>query len=81
MSTKNGVWHDAKLDPPPTNKEKDVSGNYVFSENVLTAVYYENGYADVWIDKYHKSGKWMCADAPDMPGTVKYWMPLPKIPD
>ena len=83
----NGVWHDAKIDPPPTNKEKDVHGKLSFSERVLTVVRYEckdgTEWTDVWIDQYTKDGKWLIADVPDdeIKGTVLFWMPLPKIPE
>lgn len=83
----NGGWHDAKLDPPPTNKERDCHGNLCFSERVLTAVRHEykdgTGWTDVWTDQYTKGGTWLCADIPDddITNTVLYWMPLPKIPE
>lgn len=87
MSIKNGVWHDAKLDPPQANKKRDCFGELRFSECVLTAVRHEykdgTGWTDVWIDQYTKEGKWVVADIPDgnLKNTVLYWMPLPEIPE
>ena len=86
MSVKNGVWHDAKLDPPPVDKERDFRGNISFSECVLVAVRHEykdgTAWTDVWIDQYTKDGKWLVSDVPDneLTNTVLFWMPLPKIP-
>lgn len=84
MSLINGVWHDAKLDPPPI-VEEDVRGNLTLSADVLVVcVSHPDEYKYVCIDKYSLSGKWLMAGVDFEDGTITevlFWMPLPKIPE
>lgn len=70
MSAKNGVWHDAKLDPPPD------------SERVLCVKQTKNGNKDICFGAYcawrdYGTG-WVTSGSCD---NVIFWMPLPKIPE
>lgn len=79
MSVKNGVWHDAELDPP---KE---------AEQVLAVKELKDGRRDICLARYikemehfdPKTGKnfrapgWLCQGN----NNIIYWMPLPKIPE
>lgn len=72
MSTKNGVWHDAKLDPPPDGQrvlavKQNKAGNrdYCFGSRWESHKQYGN---DGWITGGGCNN-------------IIYWMPLPKIPD
>lgn len=84
MSLINGVWHDAKLDPPPI-VEEDVRGNLTLSADVLVVVVtHPDEFKYRIIDKYSASGKWLLSGIDFEDGTneeVLYWMSIPEIPD
>ena len=69
MSIKNGVWHDAKLDPP---KE---AGSYIVATDrggVLIGHYYP----PMEFDGHRTGGKFGGAR-----GRIAWWMDLPKAPE
>ena len=69
MSIVNGVWHDAKLDPPPD------------SEQVLCVKENKKGLRSLCFGTHWKDRQW---DGGWVTGggcnNVIFWMPLPKIP-
>lgn len=77
MSLKNGVWHDAELDPPradyhgkPLLAVREIgkgSEGYRKYDIVTFYAYLLHAPSCIWDGKYSKSG-------------VIYWMPLPEIP-
>lgn len=79
MSLKNGVWHDAKLDPPGAdhvNKtvlivKADKSGE----RSINFGRYMSNQYMPI---SKHWEGSWVTNNGK---GIVLYWMPLPTIPE
>lgn len=79
MSIKNGVWHDAILDPP--NSEH-------MHKTVLIVKQNKNGEKVITFGSFHGvvlhpiSGVWEGTwSTNNGKGTVLYWMPLPKIPE
>ena len=78
MSIKNGVWHDAKIDPP--------GADYV-NKHVLIVKENKAGDRSISFGAYMSSiykpmskrweGTWTTSNGK---GTVLYWMTLPKIP-
>lgn len=73
MSTKNGVWHDAKLDPPGEAGKYLVAGS---SGSVYTAHWYPAGGNNKWQGHW---GSGYRRPAPLGP-VITHWMPLPKHP-
>lgn len=78
MSIKNGVWHDAKMDPPGTEhvntKVLIVKESKAGDRSISFGKYMSNMYMPIskrWF------GTWTTSNGK---GTVLYWMPLPKIP-
>ena len=78
MSLINGVWHDAKLDPP---------GAFEANKTVLIVKQNKNGEKVITFGVYngvvHASsmlveGTWSTNNGK---GEVLYWAPIPKIPD
>ena len=79
MSTANGVWHDAKLDPP---------GAGDMNKTVLIVKQNKNGEKVITFGSFRGSvlhpgsmtwdGTWTTNNGK---GEVLYWMPLPKIPE
>ena len=79
MSTVNGVWHDAKIDPPGTNeinkpvlvvREFIQSKNYKYRK-IDFAIYSASvmrAPSCTWEGKWNKSG-------------VILWIPLPEVPE
>lgn len=72
MSAKNGVWHDARLDPPRPNQGA-----------MLVIREIGKGASALW--KYD-FGIYNAPSSQRMDGTwnkfgVIYWMPLPKMPE
>ena len=79
MSTKNGVWHDAKLELPPDHVDVLIVKQLKSGQRNIGIGYcipeykhhnYETG-EDV-IEPY-----WVCGGN----NNIIYWMPLPKIPE
>jgi hypothetical protein len=76
MSIKNGVWHDAKLDPPSyehSNKTVLIVKAQKSGQRVITF-----GAYNISFEKPRWEGTWSTNNGK---GTVLYWMPLPKIPE
>ena len=69
MSTRNGVWHDAQLDPP--------AGELV-CKTVLIVKQSKNGDKKICFGTYMDRGVWTTNNGL---GRVLWWMPLPKIPE
>ena len=79
MSMKNGVWHDAKQDPPRADQ---------MNETVLIVKQNKNGERVITFGSYNGTvlhpisnvweGTWSTNNGK---GEVLYWMPLPKITD
>ena len=74
MSVRNGVWHDAQLDPP--------AGELV-CKTVLIVKANKSGKRVIcfgaWMsDGTGLGGRWTPNNGL---GSVLYWMPLPKIPE
>jgi len=79
MSTVNGVWHDAKLDPPGA---KDINKTVLIvkanknGDRVITfGAFMANTYKPI---SHRWEGTWTTNNGK---GDVLYWMPLPKIPE
>ena len=79
MSLINGVWHDAKLDPPGTGH---------VNQTVLIVKQLKNGSKVITFGSYISciykpiSGKWEGNwTTNNGKGNVLYWAPLPEIPD
>lgn len=79
MSLKNGVWHDAELDPPGAAEgwqhvlivKENKSGERVITFGAFLQMEYDpvtHKYSGVWTTN---NGK----------GKVLYWMPLPEMPE
>lgn len=78
MSLTNGVWHDAKLDPPNADN---------MNRTVLIVKQNKNGSKVITFGSFtgkvlHPAGmNWEgCWNTNNGKGEVLYWMPLPKIP-
>ena len=77
MSIKNGVWHDAKIDPPgadyvnkPVLAVRTIGTGKKTYDRIDFAIYNATAMkapSCTWDGKWNKRG-------------VIYWMPLPKIP-
>ena len=77
MSIKNGVWHDAKMDPPgadyvnkPVLAVRIIGTGKKTYDRIDFAIYNATAMkapSCTWDGKWNKRG-------------VLYWMPLPKIP-
>jgi hypothetical protein len=79
MSVKNGVWHDAHLDPPESNTV------------VLAIKQLKNGTRDICLARCFRDyawrnpatgviiteDRWCCGGN----NNIIYWMPLPEIPE
>ena len=74
MSLVNGVWHDAKLDPP---------GKSLHCETVLIVKRKASGTKEITFGKYmpEYAGIQTRWSTPNGKGEVLFWMPLPKIPE
>lgn len=74
MSLKNGVWHDALLDPP---KESElvlcVKENQKGHRNLCFGSYWPERYHD---DRY--DDRWVTSGGCR---NIIWWMPLPKVPE
>ena len=74
MSLVNGVWHDARIDPPENGKQ------------VLCVKQTKNGtrslcFGSYWRERQHNElfdDRWVTTGSCN---NVLYWMPLPKIPE
>ena len=74
MSILNGVWHDARLDPPPDSAQVlCVKENKKGYRSLCFGSYWpERGHTDLYDDRWVTGGG--C-------NNVIFWMPLPKIPE
>jgi len=70
MSTKNGVWHDAKLDPP-----KD--GQRVLCVKENKAGRRDYCFGSRWSERSQRDDGWTTGGGCN---NVLFWMELPKIP-
>lgn len=77
MSMKNGVWHDAKMDPPKTRgtvlaikQLKDGRREYCLAY-CIRDYEWTNPATGVWI----REDRWVCQGN----NHIIYWMPLPEI--
>lgn len=78
MSITNGVWHDAKLDPPKADEmhktvlivKQNKNGEKVITFGNFSGTVLHPG-SMTW------EGTWSTNNGK---GEVLYWMPLPKIP-
>ena len=75
MSTVNGVWHDAKLDPPgagninrPLLVVRETSSHRFIDFAIYSA-------STLRVPAMTWDGTW------NKKGNILYWMPLPKIPE
>ena len=66
MSVKNGVWHDAQLDPPKDGKQ------------VLCVKENRKGDRSLCFGSLHRGAGWVTGGGCN---NVIYWMPLPEIPE
>lgn len=74
MSAINGVWHDAKLDPP---------GKSLHCKLVLIVKKTASGNVSVTFGRYMPEyagipERWSTSNGK---GEVLFWMPIPKIPE
>lgn len=73
MSVKNGVWHDAEIDPPGADH---------INKTVLIVKELKSGERTITFGSYMASERWGDKwTTNNGRGKVVYWMPLPKIPE
>ena len=72
MSIVNGVWHDAKQDPPARAH---------VNKTVLIVKANKNGDRSIAFGAYMNCGSLYSWTTNNGKGEVLYWMPLPKIPE
>jgi len=73
MSVINGVWHDAKLDPPKEEGKYLVASS---SGKVFTAHWYPPSENNKWQGHFNAGYR---RPAPCGP-VITHWMPMPKAP-
>ena len=71
MSLINGVWHDAKLDPPQQHE------SWIWIR-CLIVKQLSSGEKKIDFANYHYGVGWVTSNGK---GEVLYWAPLPKIPE
>lgn len=76
MSTKNGVWHDARLDPPRPNQ----GAMLVIREIGKGAAAYRKYDFGIYTSSMDSPSS-LRMDGTWNKGGVIFWMPLPKMPE
>lgn len=75
MSLKNGVWHDAKQDPPGADH---INRPVLVVRETSSGISIDIAIYNSWVMRAPGckwEGKW------NKKGSILYWMPLPEIPE